>query len=138
MLCRCVRYHLPDQESGSNSERKNEFAAKANSKTEALLKKGERLECRHVPAAIMQVGRTDGCTYVCLITTSIPPSPSLCVRAALQEVAERALIVSHQEKTSKRYIYLKVSHHWKARVGRQRQHCAACSHLGCCSKALHT
>ena len=41
-LCRCVRYHLPDQGSTTSCERKNEFAAKAGSKTEALLKKGER------------------------------------------------------------------------------------------------
>ena len=40
-VCRCVKYHLPDQVSGSTSERKDDFVAKAGSKTQALLKKGE-------------------------------------------------------------------------------------------------
>ena len=47
---------------------------------------------------------------------SLPPF-LLPLPTALQEVAERALLVSHQEKTSKKYIHLKVRHHGGGREG---------------------
>ena len=92
----------------------------------------------YCPSCLYSYQISDGFVLdiVCSLSLSLlPPSPSLSLSlhplslgAALQEVAERALTVSNQEKTSKKYTYLKVSHHGgrgeSVRVGGGGRDCA--------------